>query len=147
MFLYGPTHSQSEIEILNERLNDYASHDRKIDELRLAFRMDRWSKAEKSKAISDEALSLLSARWSLSPQQGREDWDRVQLDVFNWQMCSDPLAFVSPTPPPAPPTTRDFLVRCDKPRGSVSGRWFERRSQCDLGRRCAHGPARRRAEA
>ena len=44
-------------------------------------------------------------------------------------------------------TTRNFLVRCDKPRGSVSGRWFERKSQCDLRRRCAHARARRRNEA
>ena len=60
---------EEEIEALTQKLKDYASHDKQVDDLRLAFRMDRWSKAEKGKAVSDEALSLLSARYVQMSQQ------------------------------------------------------------------------------
>ena len=51
-------------------------------------------------------------------------------------------------PPPSPPPTHpDFLNICHKPRGSVSARETERKTLCDLGRRCADGSAKGRDEA
>ena len=48
-------------------------------------------------------MTLITARWSHSPQQGREDWPTtVHAEVSMLQMCATEL--LSPTPPPSPPS-------------------------------------------
>ena len=48
-------------------------------------------------------MTLVLARWSESPQQGREDWpETVMAEVSALSMCATQLQ--SPTPPPSPPS-------------------------------------------
>ena len=47
-------------------------------------------------------MTLTTARWNRSPEQGREDWPTVLAEVSALTMCATDL--MSPTPPPQPPS-------------------------------------------
>ena len=47
-------------------------------------------------------MTLTTARWSLSPQRGRENWPAVTARVFNLRQCCTSVD--TPSPPPSPPS-------------------------------------------
>eukprot|EP00966_Prymnesium_polylepis_P150078 3466975-Prymnesium_polylepis.1 len=49
-------------------------------------------------------MTLISARWSLSPERGHDDWPLIKAEVSALQMCATDATLTVPSPPPAPPS-------------------------------------------
>jgi hypothetical protein len=61
-------------------------------------------------------MTLTTARWSLSPLRGRENWPAVTARVFNLRQCCTTVDTPSPPPsPPSPPSPPPPCAGTDSP--------------------------------